>query len=318
MTHFQIKVMKRIFNKEFKIGLFVLLAILILIFGIDYLKGINLFNPANFYYASYQNVQGLEVAAPVTCNGYKVGQVREINFDYDNPGHIKVLLALDKSFKVPSNSTAMIASTLLSGAYIDIKMGNDKKMLPVGGDIATSAAPDLMAAVSNDIMPAVNKILPKIDSLMINLNVMTANIAALSGDPAIHASIQRLDGITGNISAMSTNFNHLSAGLNQQVPGVMRNVGSITHGLDTITGNLGILSAQLKNLPLNATMDNVNQITENLTRFSAQLNDQKSSLGMLMNDPELYNRLNNVAADVDSLIVDIKKNPKRYISIKLL
>lgn len=88
--------MKKIFNKEFIIGICVITAIVILIFGIDYLKGINLFSPANFYYASYDNVAGLEISSPVTVDGYKVGQVREIQFDYENPGKIKVLLALNK------------------------------------------------------------------------------------------------------------------------------------------------------------------------------------------------------------------------------
>lgn len=310
--------MKKIFNKEFKIGIFVILAILILIFGIDYLKGINLFSPANFYYASYDNVQGLEVAAPVTCNGYKIGQVREINFDYNNPGKIKVLLALNKEFKVAENSKALIASTLLSGSYIDIKMGNSKKMLSVGAEIPSEITPDLMATVSNDIMPAVNDILPKINAIMDNIDAVTSNLAVLSGDPALGTSIKRLNGITGNVNSMTENFNVMSLGLRNQVPGVMRNVNSLTYGLDTIAANLGNLSWQLRSLPLNATMDNVNEITENLTRFSNQLNNDKSSLGMLMNDPELYNRLNSVAADVDSLIVDIKRNPKRYISIKLL
>ncbi|MDE5791828.1 MAG: MlaD family protein [Muribaculaceae bacterium] len=310
--------MKKIFNKEFKIGIFVILAILILIFGIDYLKGINLFNPANFYYANYENVQGLEVASPVTCNGYKIGQVREISFDYDHPGKVKVQLALNKEVKLPENSKALIASTLLSGAYIDIKIGDSKKMLPIGGEIQPATTPDLMATVSNDIMPAVNDMLPKINAIMDNLDTVTTNLALISSDPALSASIKRLNGITGNINSMTDNFNTISFGLRGQVPSVMNNVSRITYGLDTVAANLGALSAQLRSLPLNATMDNVNQITENLTRFSNQLNDQKSSLGMLMNDPELYNRLNNVAADVDSLIVDIKKNPKRYISIKLL
>ena len=310
--------MKKIFNKEFKIGAFVILAILILIFGIDYLKGINLFSPANFYYASYDNVQGLEVAAPVTCNGYKVGQVREINFDYSNPGKIKVLLALNKEFKIPSNSTAYIASTLLSGSYIDIKMGNSKKFLSVGDNIESNTTPDLMATVSNDIMPAVNNIIPKVDSLINNLNEITGNLAIISSDPALLTSIQRLDGITGNVYSMTGSLNSVTTGLKSQIPGLMRNVGSIAYGLDTVTANLGTLSSQLKSLPLNSTMDNVNRITENLQRFSNSLNNEKSTLGMLMNDPELYNRINTVAADVDSLIVDIKKNPKRYISIKLL
>lgn len=310
--------MKKIFNKEFKIGVFVILAILILIFGIDYLKGINLFNPANFYYANYENVQGLEVASPVTCNGYKIGQVREISFDYANPGKVKVQLALNKDVKIPENSKALISSTLLSGAYIDLKMGDSKKMLPIGGEIQPASTPDLMATVSNDIMPAVNEMLPKIDAIMTNLDAVTSNLAVLSSDPALGTSIKRLNGITGNINSMTENFNSISYGLKGQVPTIMNNVGRITYGLDTVATNLGMLSAQLKTLPLNATMENVNEITENLTRFSNQLNDQKSSLGMLMNDPELYNRLNSVAADVDSLIVDIKKNPKRYISIKLL
>jgi phospholipid/cholesterol/gamma-HCH transport system substrate-binding protein len=98
----------------------------------------------------------------------------------------------------------------------------------------------------------------------------------------------------------------------------MNSVGKIAVNLDTITTDLTKFSASLNNLPLDATMENVNRLTENLIAFSNQLNNQKSTLGLLMNDPELYNRLNQISADVDSLIVDIKKNPKRYISIKLL
>jgi len=307
--------MKKIWNKEFMIGLFVIIAIIVLIFGIDYLKGINLFNPANYYYATYDNVQGLEVAAPVTINGYKVGQVREIKFDYENPNKVKVLIALDKSLHIPSDSKAMIASTLLSGAYIDILMGKSKQPLAVGEEIPSSAAPDLMSAVSNDLMPAVKTILPRIDSLLYNLN-------QLAGDPALLASIQQLDDITANVNGLTSDVYTMTSGLkttmSRDVPVVVRNFGSITHGLDTVTANLGALSSQLRTLPLNATVENVNELTANLSKFSRQLNDQSSSLGKLMNDPELYNRLNTVAADVDSLIVDIKKNPKRYISIKLL
>lgn len=165
-----------------------------------------------------------------------------------------------------------------------------------------------MSSLSEDIMPAVNQILPRVDSLLYNLN-------RLAGDPALTSSIQRLDGITENVL---TATNGLNSTINRDLPVVMRNVKSISHGLDTVTANLGVLSAQLKSLPLNTTVDNVNALTENLTKFSNQLNDPNSTLGLLMNDPELYNKLNRVAADVDSLIVDIKKNPKRYISIKLL
>ena len=300
--------MKKLISKEFIIGISVIAAILVLVFGIDYLKGINLFSPANFYYAEYENVQGLETAAPVTINGYKVGQVREIQFDYANPGKVRVLLALNKDLKLPVDSKAELASTLLSGAYVNIRMGSSTKMLEKGSTVPTMVVPDMMASISNDVMPAVNSILPKIDSLLYNLNTLVA-------DPALLASIQRLDGITGNVYAATDGLKNT---LKSDIPIIMRNTRGITHGLDSVVSNLGMLSYNLKELPLSRTVDNVNQITANLTKFSDQLNNQKSTLGMLMNDPELYNRLNSVAASVDSLIVDIKRNPKRYISIKLL
>lgn len=300
--------MKKIFNKEFIIGICVIAAIVILIFGIDYLKGINLFSPANFYYASYDNVAGLEISSPVTVDGYKVGQVREIQFDYENPGKIKVLLALNKNLRIPVDSRATMGSTLMSGNFIAIKLGKSAEKIPVGGDIESIETSDLMSSLSEDIMPAINQILPRVDSLLYNLN-------KLAGDPALISSIQRLDGITGKVLNATDGLNST---INKDLPIVMRNVKSISHGLDTVTSNLGVLSAQLKSLPLNTTVENVNALTDNLTKFSNQLNDPNSTLGMLMNDPELYNKLNRVAADVDSLIVDIKKNPKRYISIKLL
>ena len=300
--------MKKIFSKEFTIGICVLIALVILFFGIDYLKGINMFKPANFYYASYENVAGLEIAAPVTIDGYKVGQVHEINFNYENPGKIKVLLALDKQLMVPEDSKASIEVGLLGSSSIALSLGQSSKMIEVGGDIPTHTTGRLMSALSNDIMPQINSILPKVDSLLYNLNLVVAN-------PALHSSIERLDLITSNITDVTTGLNSV---MNTQVPVILNNAGSITTNLDTITANLTYLSAQLKALPLQSTMNNVDEITTNLVSVSNQLNSKNGTLGMLMNDPELYNRLNQVSADIDSLIVDLKKNPKRYISIKLL
>lgn len=300
--------MKKLVKKEFVIGLSVIVAIVVLFFGIDYLKGINIFNPANFYYINCKNVQGLEISAPVSINGFKVGQVRELSYDYENPGEVKVLLAVNKQLHIPTDSYAVLSSTLMGGGFVDIKMGDSKTMLPVGSVIEVKNVPSLMEALSDNVMPAVNTILPRIDSLLYNLNTLVA-------DPALAQSINRLDGITGNLLATSGGLNTT---MNKDVPLVMRNVHSITYQVDSICGNLGALSYSLKQLPLATTVDNVNQVTDNLIRFSDQLNNQTSTLGKLTNDPELYNRLNRVAADVDSLIVDIKKNPKRYISIKLL
>lgn len=299
--------MKKIFNKELVIGISVIVAILILIFGIDYLKGINLFRPTHYYLAYYDNVDELTVSSPVLINGYKVGQVREVNFNYAKPGKVEVVMALDKNLKLPEGTFAYMSTTLLSGARIELSMGKGPDMLPSGSEVPSGVKDGLMSSVQDGLMPAITGIIPKVDSLLYNLNLLVA-------DPALTASIQRLDGITGNLLATTQGLNST---MNNQVPRLANNTVKITQSLDTIVGNLGQLSYQLKALPLNVTVDNVNQITANLSQFSKQLNDKNSTLGLLTSDPELYNRLNQVSADIDSLLVDIKKNPKRYINIKV-
>lgn len=300
--------MKKIFNREFVIGLSVIVAILILIFGIDFLKGINLFRPAHYYVAYYDNVDELTVSSPVLINGYKVGQVREVNFNYEKPGKVEVVMALDKNLMLPEGTVADYGTTLLSGARIELTMGKGPGMLPSGSEVPSGVKAGLVSSVQDGLMPALTGILPKVDSLLYNLNVLVA-------DPALAASIQRLDGISANLL---TTTEGLNSTMHNQVPRLANNTVKLTQSLDTIVGNIGQLSYQLKALPLNATVDNVNQLTANLSQFSRQLNDKNSTLGLLTSDPELYNRINQVSADIDSLLVDIKKNPKRYISIKLL
>lgn len=300
--------MRKIFTKEVIIGTCVVVAIVILVVGIEFLKGINLFKPAHFYTAQYENVSDLAVAAPVTIDGFKVGQVREINFDYDHPGKISVVMALNKKLQVPEDSRAVIGSTLLSGSYVEIHLGQSSKMIPVGGDIPSGHIPDLMSSVSNDVLPAVSSIFPKIDSLLVSVN-------RLASDPALVASIKNLETITANVSAASGNLNRM---MNKDLPPILNSVEVAATNLDSLTYNLTLLSEELNKLPLQETMGNVNVLTKNLATFSGNLNNPNSTLGELTQDSELYNKLNRLTADIDSLIIDIKKNPKRYISIKLL
>lgn len=307
--------MKRLKSKEFIIGLCVIVALTILFFGINYLKGINLFTPANFYVIKYDNVAGLETAANVTIDGYKVGQVRDIEFDYTHPGTIKVTVALNKDLRVPIDSKALLTPALLGGPSIELKLGKDKQMIDIGGDIPSGHASDLMGTIQGQIMPKVMDILPTLDSIMVNLNATAYNLNTLSGHPALAASVGRLDQITYNLAALSQS---LKTSIGGQVPGILGDARHITTHLDSVTSDLTVLSAQLKALPITGTMDNLQATTDNLLTLSRNLNSDSGTLGQLMHNPELYDRLSRVSADIDSLIVDIKKNPKRYISIKLL
>lgn len=299
--------MKKIFRKEVIIGVLVLVSMALLFIGIDFLKGVNVFKAANYYYATYDNVAGLAISAPVTVNGYKVGQVREINYLYNNPGHVQVEISLDRELKLTKGTKAVISSDILGTATIVLEMAPGTDYAPVGSELQASVASGLMDAVSQDLMPSVSALFPKIDSLLTSLNTVVS-------DPAVLASARRLDAITANLETATVQLNALM----RTMPPITADVKHITANMDTVSANLTELSASLRQLPLDSTMQQVQLMVDNLRQLSEELKNPDGTLGRLTSDPALYDNLNATVQSLDSLFVDIKKNPKRYISIKLL
>ena len=294
-------------KKEATIGLCVVIALVMLFIGINYLKGINMFKAANYYYATYGNVAGLQISAPVTLNGFKVGLVREINYEYNNPGHVKVELSLDRALKIPTGSKAVIEQDILGTSTVVLHLSSASTFQEVGSDIEGATASGLLDNVSQSLMPNISAIFPKIDSLLTSLNRVVA-------DPALTASVKRLDDITLNLEQTMRQLNSAT----KTLPPVMADVNGVTSNLKTVSADLADFSAQLKQMPIDSTMNNILVLSGNLKALSATLNDPQSSLGMLTHDSALYDNLNNCAASLDSLLIDVKRNPKRYISIKLL
>lgn len=306
--------MKKKYSKELVIGLSVIAMMLILIFGIDYLKGINVFKASNYYYASYSNVAGLAQSAPVTINGYKVGLVREINYEYDNPGHVKVEMSLDKKLRVPRGTKAVLVCDMLGTATIQLEMAHNNNFHNVGDMLIGETAPGLLDGVQKDVMPSLGSVMEKLDSLLSALNYIATN-------PALTNAVNRLDDIMANVETSSANLDRTM----RSMPSIasdagvtMKNVTEISKNLHSISSDLSEVSAQLKSTPIDSTLNNVYQITESLGDMTRKLNSTNSSLGLLLNDRGLYDNLNGSAASLDSLLRDVKKNPKRYISIKLL
>lgn len=294
-------------KKEVIIGLCAVVALAVLFFGIEFLKGVNVFKPANFYIASYTNVAGLQVSAPVTLNGFKVGLVRNIHYEYDNPGHVAVELSLDKELKIPVGSKAVIEQDLLGTATVALHLSTSKEYHEVGNKLIGETAAGMLDGVSGDMMPKINAILPKIDTLLTNINLLVAN-------PALQTSISRLDNITIQLDGTMRSI----SGTVGMLPPVVRNVDDITSNVNTITADLAELSGQLKTLPVDSLLDNMLVVSENLKALSAELDNPNSTLGALTHDRQLYDNLNAASASLDSLLIDVKRNPKRYISIKLL
>lgn len=303
--------MKKIFSKEALIGLLVVLALAILVIGIDFLKGVNVFKAANFYSAVYEDVQGLAVSAPVTVNGYKVGQVREIAYMYDNPGHVKVEFDIDDELRLPEGTEAVLESDLLGTASIALRLGTSKKFVAPGAEIPGVVPVGMMSKVSEDILPSAAAIFPKVDSLLTTLN-------QVASDPAITASVKRLDVLTANLEVTTRQLNSLIASLppiTRDIKTVTGNFVSTSEQVDSLVRNL---DSKISQMPVEELAASLQETLDNLKALSAQLKDPNSTLGLLMNDPKLYNNLNHSIQSLDSLFIDIKKNPKRYISIKLL
>ena len=298
----------KFFNKNVKIELTLIAGLVLLYWGINYLKGINLLTPANYYYTEVESADGLLEATPVTVNGFQVGQVREINYDYQK-NKITLMIALNKEMKVPQGSTINMVSGLIGGTSLVLNLGAGAPM-PMGSVIPTTDVPSLMDNVTENVVPVVNGMLPKVDSIVSSVNLLTS-------DPALAASLTRLDAITRQLQASALQITQLMNGLNRSVPGVMNNVNGITSNLTGASGNISDLSESLKQLPLDETLNKVNTTLANLQALSEQLNDKNSSLGKLMNDRELYDNANHAIASLDSLLTDVKANPKRYINVKV-
>lgn len=294
-------------KKEIIIGSCVVLAMVVLYFGIEYLKGVNLFKPANYYSAMYTNVAGLQKSAPVTLNGLKVGQVSNIGYEYDNPGHVLVEMSLDKELRVPRGSKAVIEQDLLGTATVVLHMSDAKEYQPVGSQLVGETATGLMGTLSEQLMPSVSAIFPKIDTLLTSVNALAAN-------PALSASVTRLDAITLNIDRTISQLNAAVATL----PATAANVNTVSANLTTMTDDLKQFTGKINAIPVDSLADNLTTLSANLRQLSDELNNPNSTLGALTHDRELYNNLNAAAASLDSLLIDVKRNPKRYISIKLL
>lgn len=305
--------MKKFFTKEVLIGISVTVAIVILVFGIHYLKGINVLKAANYYYATFSDVEGMDTSAPVMLNGYKVGEVREIIYDYEHPGNIKVEVSLDKALRVPQGSKAILTTDLLGTASIVLSLGEGPAMLNIGDDLIPEIKPGLVSTLSSEVLPNIGAIFTKIDTLLTSIN-------AIASDPALRESAHRLDAITADLQTTTKNIAAITAQLNPTVAKlnpILADVKDITGNVGVITEDVQHLTGNMRNLPLDSLMQNLQTTTENLRALSAQLNDPNSSLGLLMKDPALYNNINNAVASLDSIFVDLKKNPKRYISIKM-
>ena len=291
------------FTKEIKIALVSILGIVVLFFGLQFLKGLSVFSSDNAMYVAFTDATGLSVSSPVYANGYRVGVVKALDYDYDPHGKIVAEIGLNKQMRVPVGSRAELASDLLGNIKINRVLGDDPlHMIAVGDTISGGMEAGIMSKVG-EMMPVILDIAPKLDSIMSSLNVLLA-------DPALRNTLHNVEGMTDNLNATSQELKTLSASLNREVPSMMHKANGVLDNTQQLTHNLSKIDVEAMNAKVNQTLANVEQMTQ-------RLNSNEGTLGLLMRDPSLYNNLSATAASADSLLTDLKAHPKRYVHFSI-
>ncbi|MBO5467312.1 MAG: MCE family protein [Prevotella sp.] len=293
----------KFFTKEVQIALVAIVGIVVLFFGMQFLKGLSIFSTNDSYYVKLKDISGLSVSSPVYANGYKVGVVKDIVFDYSGAGNIVAEIDLDDKMRLPKGTTAEIESDMLGNVKMNIVLAaNNLDYISAGDTLQggkASGALDKAAAM----IPAIEKVLPKLDSIMGSLNVLLA-------DPALANSLHNVDEITANLTTTTKELNTLMGGLNKNMPGMLAHANNVLESTDKITKDIATVD-------ISATMAKVDATLANVQQLSAKLNSNDGTLGLLMRDPSLYNNLTATMRDADSLLIDLKAHPKRYVHFSI-
>ena len=286
-------------TKEIKIALVAIVGILVMYFGINFLKGMNLFSTNNTYFITFDDIQGLGASTPIYADGYKVGTVDGLEYDYKENGPIKVKVDIIKDLRIPQGSKAEIVKDLMGNLQVNLLLANNPRERVEPGGIIPGAVNGGMMDKAANLVPVVEKMLPKLDSILTSVN-------ALLADPALAASLHNVETITSNLTVSTRELNTLMAGLNKQVPGMVRKANGVLDNTNRLTANLASLDVQ-------GTLNKVNQTLESAHQFTEKLNSNQGSLGLLMNDTKLYDNLTSTMGHADSLVIDLKAHPKRYV-----
>lgn len=292
--------MKKMFTKEVKIAVTVILCAVILIIGIDYLKGVNIMKPVNYYNIQFDRVSGLTLSAPVEISGFQVGLVRDMKYN-QNTGKIDIEIDIDKSINVPVGTYARLESDILGTSIVALYPAlTAENMYQPGDTIPGVIEEGMMDSVGKDILPKVTEMLPKIDSILTGIN----NIV---NSPELAVTVTRLDAITADLETTS---GELSKFMTCQFPAIGNNI-------DTAVYNLKGITSELDNANIKGIAASADTVLMNIKDITAKLNEQTNTIGLLLNERGVYDEVVNTLQSADSLLIDLRKHPKRYVHFSL-
>lgn len=294
------------YAREIKVGLLTVLAVFLLYFGFNFLKGVNIFSPTHTYCAVYSNVNGLTEQAPVYIRGYKVGQVDRIQYDFAKEDAFVVCFSVDKHIKVPRTAgCALIADGLLGGTalQINIPLEADVENMPLfasGDTLPSVVVLGLLEELQNGVIANLSSALVRVDSLVSIVSVQLE-------DGHLKNLLANADKVSADLTASSAELKKLMKG---DVPVLIGSAKEAVAGINLFADNL-------KEVDMAATVQQIDSTVAQLNTLMRSANSAEGTVGMLLNDKELYLTLTQTVASADSLLTDLKSHPKRYVHFSL-
>lgn len=298
-------------QKETKIGIIALLIIAFFVWGFNFLKGKNILSSNDSFYSIYNNIDGLEEASPVFVSGFKVGVVESIKLHKTQKDKIIVKFSVEEDLKLPVNTQATIYSaTLIAGKAIKLQLANSDQFYKNGDTIPGTLEQDIVSTLSDELLPVKNKI----ENLVVSIDSVLA-IFDNERKEDLKNSLDNIEKITAELN---------NALEKDKLANIINNVESITSNLknnneqiSAILTNFSNISDSLEQANIKTTILNANKTLAEFSEISYKINNGEGTFGMLINNDSLYNNLNNLAADLDSLVIDLNENPKRYVHFSL-
>ena len=293
------------YSREVKVGALALVCAGILYFGFNFLKGVNIFSPTDYYYGYFERSNGLTEQAPVYILGHKVGLVENIQYDFARTPAFIIGVNIDKGIQLPHGTEmALIADGLLGGAAIELILPQAKVATAYqhGDTLPTIIMPGLMDDLQTGL-------LAKLDSLLGETTQLVATLNEEVGEGSIHTTLQNIEHLTSDLKVSGKDIRRLT---HNQLPGIMEKVDTTMADLQAVAN--AVRQAEIENT--------IAELNRTITSVNEALGSQEGTLGLLLNDKALYENLNTAlinldqaVLNVDSVVMSIKARP--FIQKKL-
>ena len=305
-------------NKELKIGLLAVVAIIFLVFGVNYLKGINILNDNRNFYAVYENIGGLQLGSPVMVNGYKVGLVSNVDLLIENNQQLLVTISIEKEFSIPSNTVCKIVNQDLMGTKgISLVLGDATNFLSVGDTLNGGIEGTLQDEVNAQILPLKNKAEQLIGSMD---SVMMIVTAVLNKDTreSLRNSLQSLDKTFSLMSETMIKVDSMVAVNDERITKVISNLASITSNLESSNGEIKNILTNFSTLSDSLAKADIATALKNVSDITAKINNGEGSIGLLLKDDKIYANFEKSTRELAELLEDIKRHPSRYVNFSII